>query len=249
MACFGILKFWMMTKRINLISGPRNISTALMYSFANRPDTKVVDEPMYGYYLQHTGITYHPGTKESLAALPHDMYTIKRDLIFQEVDQPIYFIKGMAHHYVDVEDLDFLSELTNVFLIRDPYQLIASFAQVVEKPSMLDIALQMEWEIFDQLKKRGEDPIVIDSNVILSNPEAELGKLCARLDIPFEKSMLSWSAGPIPEDGPWAKYWYHNVWKSRGFKKQKTSTRKLPKRLMPLYERSLPYYEQLKAFR
>ena len=243
----GTRKHLIMTKRINLISGPRNISTALMYSFANRTDTEVVDEPMYGYYLKHTGITYHPGTEETLAALPHDMETVKRDLIFQKVDQPVYFIKGMAHHYVGIANFDFLSELTNVFLIRDPYQLIASFSQIVEKPNMLDIALQMEWEIFDHLKKKGEHPVVIDSNVILSNTEVELGKLCDRLGIPFDKSMLSWSAGPIPQDGSWAKYWYQNVWKSTGFKKQETSSRTLPKRLLPLYERSLVYYDKLKT--
>ncbi len=36
-------------------SGPRNISTALMRSWENRPDTEVVDEPLYAYYLQRTG--------------------------------------------------------------------------------------------------------------------------------------------------------------------------------------------------
>jgi len=236
-----------MTRRINLISGPRNISTALMYSFANRPDAMVVDEPMYGYYLKHTGIGYHPGTEETLATLPHDMDTVKKSLLFQPMDNPIYFIKGMAHHYVDV-DLEFLAKLENVFLIRDPYQLIASFAQVVEKPTMLDIALEMEWTIFDHLKTQGQSPIVIDSNDILSDPKTELTKLCSRLEIPFEESMLSWSPGPIPEDGTWAKYWYQNVWKSTGFKKQKTSSRTLPKRLQSLYERSQVYYDRLKAF-
>jgi len=36
--------------RINLWSSPRNVSTALMYSFAQRLDTTVVDEPLYAYY-------------------------------------------------------------------------------------------------------------------------------------------------------------------------------------------------------
>lgn len=236
----------MMTKRINLISGPRNISTALMYAFANRSDTIVVDEPMYAYYLRHTGITYHPGTKETLEMLPDDMKTIKRDLIFQDVDKPIYFIKGMAHHFIDVE-LDFLNDLTNVFLIRDPYQLIASFSQVVDTPSMLDIGLEMEWRIYTYLVSRGQDPIVVDSNIILSDPEMELTKLCQEIEIPFSREMLSWPAGPISEDGPWAKYWYQNVWKSTGFEKQATSSRKLPKELRSLYEESLVYYNQLKS--
>jgi len=246
MSSFGILKLLMMTKRINLISGPRNISTALMYSFANRDDTRVVDEPMYGYYLKHTGIDYHPGREETLASLPNDMVKVKEDLIFQPLDLPVYFIKGMAHHYIDVQ-LDFLKDLTNVFLIRDPYQLIASFAEVVEHPTMLDIALEMEWQIYDYLISQGQKPIVIDSNTILTDPEQELQLLCEKLEIPFDRSMLSWPSGPIPEDGVWAKYWYQNVWKSTGFEKQETSSRTLSKSLEPLYQESLIYYNRLKS--
>ena len=41
-------------KRICLWSGPRNISTALMYSFAQRDDTAVYDEPLYAHYLSKT---------------------------------------------------------------------------------------------------------------------------------------------------------------------------------------------------
>ena len=45
----------MPSKIISLWSGPRNVSTALMYSFAQRSDTQVIDEPLYAHYLQHTG--------------------------------------------------------------------------------------------------------------------------------------------------------------------------------------------------
>ena len=105
----------MSTKRINLISGPRNISTALMYSFANREDTLVVDEPMYAYYLNHTKIQYHPGTEQILASLPSDIEEVKKKLLFQPCEKSVYFIKGMAHHYIDVK-LDFILDLENVLL-------------------------------------------------------------------------------------------------------------------------------------
>ncbi|CAN5550553.1 hypothetical protein BH24ACT18_BH24ACT18_19250 [soil metagenome] len=35
--------------RLSVWSGPRNVSTALMYAFRQRPDTLVVDEPLYGH--------------------------------------------------------------------------------------------------------------------------------------------------------------------------------------------------------
>ncbi len=236
----------MKTKRINLISGPRNISTALMYSFANRSDTEVVDEPMYAYYLTHTGVDYHPGTQSILESQPGDIEQVKDQLIFQALEEPIYFIKGMAHHYEDV-DLKFLLELSNVFLIRDPHQLIASFAQVIETPTMRDIGLKREWEIARYLIDQGKQPIVLDSNDILSDPQGQLSELCTKLDIPFSDQMLSWKAGPIKQDGCWAEHWYSNVWKSTGFQKQKTSSRELPQHLTGLYEESLKYYNLLNS--
>ena len=48
-------------------SGPRNISTALMRSWENRPDTRVVDEPLYAYYLNETRLN-HPGRDDIIAA-------------------------------------------------------------------------------------------------------------------------------------------------------------------------------------
>ncbi len=59
------------TTRINMISGPRNISTAMMYSFRSRPDTSVFDEPLYANYLRVSGIE-HPGREETMATLPLD---------------------------------------------------------------------------------------------------------------------------------------------------------------------------------
>ena len=235
-----------MTKRINLISGPRNISTALMYAWANRLDTQVVDEPMYAYYLEKTGIDYHLGIPETMASMPSDLDQVKSQLIFQSIPAEIYFIKGMAHHYVDC-DLDFLLELDNVFLIRDPKQLITSFAKVVEHPTMQDIGLKREWEIYNYLLDRGQEPIVMDSNVVLSDPKMLLSKLCKQLGVPFDTAMLSWEQGPLPEDGTWAKYWYQNVWSSKGWGEPDLRPRVLPDHLSELYEEAVEYYNRLRV--
>jgi hypothetical protein len=239
-----------MEKRIHLISGPRNISTALMYSFGNRTDFSVVDEPMYAHYLLHNPIE-HPGQEETLKSLPHSMEEIKKQLIFKPLsaNQPYYFIKNMAHHFEGVKDIRFLLALDNLFLIRDPYQLIASFAQVIPNPTMLDIGLKKEWELFEYLQDHGKTPFVLDSNSVLADPENKLKQLCTALDIPFSEQMLKWEAGPRKEDGVWAKYWYANVHKSTGFAKQKTSSRVLEKRLYPLYEEAKIYYDKLAAFK
>ncbi|MEP5612019.1 MAG: sulfotransferase family protein [Cyclobacteriaceae bacterium] len=229
---------------VNLISGPRNISTALMYSFAQRSDTKVLDEPFYGHYLLKTDVD-HPGKAESIQSQHKDPADVIQMIDEFQNDFDVVFVKNMAHHH-EVLDLDYLKEYKNVFLIRDPKQLIASFAQVIEQPTMQDIGLKLEAEMLDYvIENTKEEPIVLDSNTILTDPETGLKKLCERLGIPFETSMLSWEQGAIPEDGTWAKYWYKNVHNSTGFMKQKTSERPLPDHCQSLYENALPYYEKL----
>ena len=234
-----------MTTRINLISGPRNISTALMYSFANRSDTHVVDEPMYAYYLHKSGAD-HPGRDDILKALPSSIEDVKANYLFQEVKEDIYFIKGMAKHYVEL-DYSFLLDLKNLFLIRDPAQLIVSFQKVIPNPKMADIGLKKEWELFEFLQSKGNQPIVLDSNAILENPKQGLEALCQSLDIPFSNRMLQWKKGPIPEDGIWAPHWYSTVHQSTKFGEPSRFKPEIPKTLSSLYEESLYYYKKLHA--
>ena len=234
----------MKSNRINLISGPRNISTALMYSFASRTDTTVVDEPMYAYYLSHVSID-HPGKKEVLDALPTKLSDVLDQYFFQFISQQYLFIKGMAHHYEGISDLSFLERVQNIFLIRNPKQLIASFAQIIKNPSIRDIGVKHEYQLYHHLKKLGQEPIVLDSQEILMDPHGVLTQLCQLLGIPFDAAMLQWEAGQKSFDGVWGPYWYKNVWQSTGFKKQKTSDRPFPAHLTPLLTEANYYYDLL----
>ncbi len=231
-----------MTKIINLISGPRNISTALMYSFAQRSDTEVVDEPFYAYYLSQTG-KEHPGRDEVLSTMESDALKVI-NMLQNHTEKPVLFVKNMAHHLC-MENLDFLHGYTNVFLIRDPKQLIASFAQVIKQPDMQDIGVEAEYRIYEQLIAKGEQVVVVDSNEVLKDPEFVLTQLCEKLGISFVRDMLSWTAGPIKEDGIWAKYWYRTLHKTAGFAKQISSSRVLPEHLFPLHRKAKPYYDKL----
>ena len=228
----------------NLISSPRNLSTALMYSFAQRTDMKVIDEPFYAYYLKRRPVD-HPGSADTLASLPHELADILALINQHAQGSPNIFIKNMAHHLIQME-WDFLLNYHNIFLLRNPKQLIASFAQVIKNPTMEDIGLELQWQLFKRLEAvRGAAPLVLDSGELLKNPEKVLRELCERLGLPFEVGMLKWEAGPIEADGAWAKYWYHNVHQSTGFKRQESSSRPLPEHCEALYEAAYPYYEAL----
>ncbi len=233
-------------KRIHLISGPRNISTALMYSFGNRSDCKVVDEPFYAYYIKGHPQIVHPGMDEVLKSQDTDFDHILKNVIFGEVEEDIYFIKNMAHH-LDGSDWHFLNKLSNVFLVRDPRQLIASFSRVIKNPTMLDIALKLEYDILEYCMHNKAEFLVVDSNDILHNPESGLKKLCAALDIPFSPSMIQWEAGRRDEDGVWEKYWYSSVHKSTGFQPQSSSTYAVPEHLVPLLKEAQFYYDKMQS--
>lgn len=239
-------------KVINLISGPRNLSTALMYSFAQRKDFTVLDEPFYGYYLANALLeTKHPSQKEILETMELKEENVVKSINFdlklpfgQTLDKHI-FVKGMAHHYLSAAP-DFILNWENVILIRHPKKLIASFSKVIHTPTLSDIGIKKASELFLFLKKNGKTPIVIDSDELLKNPESYLKKLCVLLNINFSEKMLSWKKGGIAEDGVWAKHWYANVHNSEGFVVQNSSSQPLAKHLEPLLEKALPYYETLK---
>ena len=231
-------------KIINLISGPRNISTALMYSFAQRSDTTVLDEPFYALYLKKSG-AQHPGREEVIQAQSSDESIVKNQIA--DVKSPVVFIKNMAHH-MEVMETPFIENAINIFLIRNPKQIIASYAKVINQPVMRDFGIEYQYYLFSILQKENQFTIVVDSGLLLENPQSVLKQLCQRCSIGFQDSMLHWNAGPKEYDGVWAKYWYENVHQSIGFAQQKSSSPPLHENLNDLYHQARTYYEKLLPF-
>ena len=231
--------------RINLLSGPRNVSTALMYSFAQRSDTRVVDEPLYGYYLAETG-AQHPGAAQVIAAMNCDGHRVIKDIILGPCDQSVLFIKNMPHHLINL-DQTFLTKTTNIFLIRNPREMLPSLINQIPQPTLWDTALEIQAKLYDTLKKSGQSPPVLDAKELLLKPKSVLQRLCKKIGISFDEEMLHWQAGSRPEDGVWAPYWYHNLHKSTGFQKYKQKSEPFPEFLKSLLAECLPHYEKLYA--
>lgn len=231
--------------RICLWSGPRNVSTALMYSFAARSDTRVLDEPLYAHYLRVSGAR-HPGREEILLNQDPDGEAVVREVVMGPCDKPILFQKHMAHHLVDL-DLSFLKRTCNVFLIRDPREMLPSLVHQIERPVLGDTGLAVQTDLLRKLRGWGQDPPVLDSRELLLDPRSVLERLCRRLEIPFQESMLSWPRGGRPEDGVWAPHWYHNVHRSTGFIPYQSKREPITERLAPLLAECLPHYETLEA--
>lgn len=223
-------------------SGPRNVSTAIMYSFAQRPDTAVWDEPLYGHYLKISGAK-HPGREEILKKMDQNGAAISQEMIKRSFSKPILFIKNMAHHLIELDEA-FLEDLENLILVRDPAEMLPSLINQIPHPSLRDTGLKRQWQLYTKLAKI-QEPIVIDSKEFLLQPQEMLEKICRRLAIPFYKSMLKWNPGPIPEDGVWSSYWYHQIHLSSGFKPYTKKEEPVPKRLKPLFEECDFYYQKL----
>lgn len=215
-----------------------------MYSFAQRTDTKVIDEPLYGPYLIRTGVD-HPGREELLEALDLEVSTCLDRFVTREYDVPVLFIKNMAHHLEGIQDHSFLKELTNIFLIRDPRQMLPTLIKQIPHPTLLDTAYERQYQLFEELSSSGKEPFVLDSKELLLNPKGVLSQVCDRLGIPFTESMLRWEPGPRPEDGPWAPHWYHNLHTSTGFQPYVHKTDPFPEFLHALLHKCEPYYDHL----
>ncbi|MEY2576154.1 MAG: hypothetical protein QOF80_1641 [Verrucomicrobiota bacterium] len=237
--------------RIAMWSGPRNISTAMMRSWGNRPDTFVCDEPFYAYYLEATGRD-HPGAIEVIARGQTDPQKVIAQLTGPiPRGKRIFYQKQMTHHLLPRIDWSWLGAVTNCFLIRDPAEVIVSYIRKNNDPTLEDIGFVQQAEIFDWARAViGATPPVVDARDILENPERILRLLCEAIGVEFTDAMLFWPPGLRETDGIWAKHWYTEVAESTSFRKlPDREPAPVPERLRAVYERSLECYARLHQHR
>ncbi|MDO8379708.1 hypothetical protein [Phenylobacterium sp.] len=237
--------------RIAMWSGPRNISTAMMRSFENRPDTAVVDEPFYAAYLAATGLD-HPMRDEVLASQAQDWSAVAAAMSGPAPGgAAVFYQKHMTHHMVDGFGLDWTAACVSAFLIRDPAAVLASYAAKRAEVTLADIGVVRQRELFDREADRlGRAPPVVEGADVLADPERGLSALCAALGIPFRAQMLAWPAGPRDTDGVWAPAWYDAVERSTGFEPPGPAREsRLTDDLSRIADQARPHYEALAAHR
>jgi hypothetical protein len=236
--------------RIAMWSGPRNISTAMMRSWGNRPDTAVVDEPFYAHYLKVTGAD-HPGAEDVIAAGETDWRKVVEQLTGAAPGgKPIFYQKQMTHHFLPHMSREWLTSLTNCFLIREPRSVIASYIKKNHEPSVADVGFLQQADIFDTVRAQtGTVPPIIDAQDVLENPRGTLTLLCEAVGVEFTDAMLSWPPGFRETDGVWAKHWYTEVVSSTGFRPPSARREELPHRVRDVYDQCRAIYERLRDHR
>lgn len=235
------------TKRIAMWSGPRNLSTAMMYSFGGRRDCCVVDEPFYASYLAATGIQ-HPMQAEILASQSRNADDVAEQLL-KPVSNKVFYQKHMSHHMVDGIPRDWMEKVLNVFLIRHPIRVVASYAKKREGPNLDDIGFRQQAELFDHICALGQTPVVIDSYDIRVDPERMMRKLCKALELPWDAGMLRWTSGGHESDGVWATHWYGAVHTSTGFAEPESKLPELEHEYADVARQAMPFYEKLAAIK
>ena len=236
--------------RIAMWSGPRNISTALMYSFENRKDCHATDEPLYASFLLNSG-TPHPGAEEVIEKNETDVEKIITTLTGPIPDEKqIWYQKHMCHHLPEDSDISWIDDFNNCFLIRNPRDVLLSLSKIADYIDLLSTGLPQQLTIFRHvMKSSGKIPPVIDSEDVLEDPESILSVLCDSIGIPFSSRMLSWDPGPRSCDGLWGKYWYDSVWKSSGFFPPSAKEGELSEHLRSVLEESTIIYQELREMR
>lgn len=239
-----------MTVRLAMWSGPRNVSTALMRSFDARADTFVSDEPLYSHYLQATGLD-HPLAEEIVATHEPDWRKVVAHLTGPVPgDRPVWYQKHMSHHFLPDVGRDWLDELTNAFLIREPRAMLASLIDRLGPVGLEDTGLPQQVALFRwQAERTGETPLVVDSRELLLDPEGVLTQLCTGAGISFDPAMLSWQEGPRETDGCWGPHWYQSTYRTTGFAPYREKEVAVPPEHEETAQRCEELYAELHAHR
>ena len=225
-------------------SGPRNLSTAMMYAFAQRTGLDVVDEPFYAAYLRATELD-HPMRGHILSTMETDPEIVADSLR----NAVALYSKQMTHHMLGGFPRGWFASARHAFLIRHPARVVASYAVKRERPTPDDLGFRQQAEIFDDVRGLGQEPVVVDSFDVRSDPEGTLRKLCAALDLEWQPGMLSWPKGGHPRDGVWAAHWYAAVHASTGFASAEGALPEVATELRHLVEDAMPHYERLAALK
>ena len=229
-------------------SGPRNISTALMRSWSSRIDTFVSDEPFYAYYLKEKKLK-HPMYEEIINHYPNT-YDEVVNSITGEIPQSkkIWYQKHMAHHLINLEDIEWIKGFHNCFLIRHPKDVINSYIKKNKFYHVDELGYPQQYRLIQYLRKNEKNTIVIDSSILLKNPRSVLNQWCEELNIDFDTKMLTWKKGSHSTDGIWWKYWYNNVINTNQFESFNNKSDSIPKEYQSIYDEALDYYKKLCYF-
>ena len=217
------------TKRIFLWGSPRSLSTAFQFSVATLANVKTFFEPYSIPYFSQSPCDYGP--KPTL-----DSYDDVDEMLLEEYpDKEVIFIKESPHKVRGRYEVFLNERFTHSFLIRNPQRAVLSHYRALQRSmdnhdkyfieacKRGDIGFVSLCEFYFFLKsKLNIDPIIIDADDLLANPEKMMKVYCDRVGLTFKEGMTRWEpySGLTPnfKDQMVFDYeWVDSALKSSGF--------------------------------
>jgi len=168
------------------------------------------------------------------------------DLVSATPATGVFYQKHISTHMLDHIPLDWMDKVSNLFLIRDPRYMVASYTAKRDSATATDLGYTQLETLFETAAALpNQTPLVIDSRRFLEKPEAHLRYICSHLKIEFEQRMLSWPAGARSTDGIWHAHWYDSVKSSTQFGAPRTSLPELNNDQQSIADQCMPHFEAL----
>lgn len=240
-----------MSKLIVLWTAPRCVSTAFEKAFYQRPDTAVLHEPFLDiYYYSRWRRSDRFG--DNSERLDYGSNQVMERIKSQT--KPVVFIKEMAYHAFPYIEREFVkAPLVNTFLVRNPKKSLLSWYKLNEFPTEEEFgldSLEAMWKMVMEESK--QKPIVVEADILQSDPENTFKSYCQAVGIEFVPEMLSWQEERVKQDsshksevfGPW-----HNILEnSTGILPPTEAVGEIRSEDMPMLERAMKTYEALSQF-
>ena len=149
-------------------------------------------------------------------------------------------------------DRRFLAETRHAFLIRRPDEIAASNYALWRAMNIKSIGLERLCELQAAVREAGGTAsVVIDSDDLVTRPEATMAAYCAAVGLPFKPRALTWQPADLPEWRRSAR-WHVDVSASSGFERRDhvyPDTVDNSPHLARFAAHHRPFYEQLYAQR
>ena len=238
-----------MDRILALWATPRSTSTPFEWMMRERNDFATYHEPFNEvYYYGEDRKTQRDADVPAKPGLTFD--AVLQALKSQAKVSPV-FIKEFAYSVMHMVDNTFVDNFTHTFLIRDPAKVLPSIFHRWPDFNLQEAGFSALRELFDIVADiQSETPPVIDSDDLLTQPDAVVRAYCEAVGIPFIPQALTWESGERREVSWYDKgSWHETLRKSTGIKPQSRNYAAIDTNdhLRRSYESCLPHYEALAA--
>nr|ABY83169.1 Azi31 [Streptomyces sahachiroi]BFD88294.1 hypothetical protein StreXyl84_76950 [Streptomyces sp. Xyl84] len=223
-----------------LWSAPRSRSTVFFRMMVERQDVLALHEPFCN--IANDGSTVIDGR------VVHSTDTLTDTLIGLAAQRTVFFKDTTDCFYDSVfARPDFLKSGHHAFLLRNPKEIIPSYAAIKPDMACHEVGIAYLHRIHQAVLDAGGSAVILDSDDFVDHPEATVRQYCATVGLPFRADALQWQPGQRPEWSQSAR-WHTDVSATSTIRRRERTydrTTDNDPLLQRFYEHHIPFYEYL----